>query len=42
MASKNVRLLSHMLQGLVHPIAAAAMGMLWNAGRVVYTLGETV
>jgi glutathione S-transferase len=27
------------LLGLEHPITAAALGMLWNVGRVVYALG---
>jgi hypothetical protein len=31
-----------LLQGLKHPLLAAGAGMVWNVGRVIYTLGEVL
>lgn len=28
------------VQGLQYPITAAVLGMVWNVGRIMYTLGK--
>jgi hypothetical protein len=30
------------VQGLKHPLLAAGAGMVWNVGRIIYTLGEVL